>query len=332
MIRSILAPTDRSASANGAVALAADLAGHYGARLILLHIGFRDGEAPRDLRDRATQAFDRAKAAGQPIAEHPEWSPHHQMLAFMGRMILSEARAHAERLGARDVEEVLDFGDDAERILHHARHRGVDLIVMGTRGQSELEGLLLGSVSNKVQHLAPCTTILVRQPEGSRLTAYHTMVVATDGSAPARKACQLAGDLARKADAKLVFLHVPLKGASPEQLAAVVDPGELSARAQDDLRLGGLPLPIVTDETLAEIGQLILAQAKAAAEASGVVAVETILAEGDPARATLDLARDRRADLILMGSRGVGMIEGLLLGSASNKVTHLATCPVVVVR
>ena len=332
MIRSILVPTDHSASANGAVALAGDLAGHYAARLTILHVGFRDGEAPSDLRDQARQAFDKAKAAGQPVSKHPEWSPYHQMLEFMGRMILSDARALAERHGAREVAELLDFGDDAERILHHAHHLGVDMIVMGTRGQSELQGLLLGSVSHKVQQLAPCNTILVRQPEGSRFADYQTILVATDGSEAARKACQLAADLANKAHATLVFAHVPLKGASPEQIAAAVDTGALSARAQEDLRHGGLPIPIVTDETLAEVGQLILAQARAMAEAAGVAQIQTVVAEGDPARATLELARDRRADLIVMGSRGIGMVEGLLLGSASNKVTHLATCPVVVVR
>ncbi len=332
MIRSILVPTDHSASANGAVALAGDLAGLYGARLTILHVGFRDGEAPRELRDQAELAFANAEAVGQPVSEHAEWSPHHQMLEVMGRMILTEARARAQRHGAHNIVEVLDFGDDAERILHHARRRNIDTIVMGTRGQNQLQGLLLGSVSSKVQHLAPCTTVLVRQPEGSRLRDYRTILVATDGSEHALKASRFAGRMAHKADASLVFVHVPLKGASPEQIAAIVDIQDLSARAREDLHHGSLPIPIVSDTTLEEVGRAILARARAAAEAEGVGRVETILGSGDPARVILEFARARQVDLIVMGSRGVGVVEGLLLGSASNKVSHLAECPVVAVR
>lgn len=332
MIRRILVPTDHSPSANGAVALAADVAGQYDARLTILHVGFRGGEAPAALMRAAEQAFAQAKAGGEPVSEHPEWSPHHQMLEVVGQSVLAEARALAERHGAHEIETVLDFGDDAERILHHARSRAIDMIVMGTRGHSELQGLLLGSVSNKIQHLAPCTTVLVRQPADARVADDHTILAATDGSEHARKACQLAADMAVKAGARLIFLHLPLKDATPEQIETLVDTKTLSARARDDLRLGSLPLPIIAATTLEEVGRAILAKARAAAEAKGVAEVETIFEAGDPAHVILELAKARRVDLIVMGSRGVGMIEGMLLGSASNKVGHLAQCPVVAVR
>ena len=56
----------------------------------------------------------------------------------------------------------LEIGDAAKCIIDYANKHGIDVIVMGTRGFGELQGLLLGSVSMKVQSLAPCTCICVR--------------------------------------------------------------------------------------------------------------------------------------------------------------------------
>ena len=51
-----------------------------------------------------------------------------------------------------------------------------------------------------------------------------------------------------------------------------------------------------------------------------------------PARAILEYARDLDATLIVLGSRGLGALGGLLLGSGAHKILQLASCPVLVVR
>ncbi len=56
----------------------------------------------------------------------------------------------------------VEDGDPAERILRHAETDKVNLIVMGSRGIGSLRGLLMGSVSQKVSQLAPCSCITVR--------------------------------------------------------------------------------------------------------------------------------------------------------------------------
>jgi nucleotide-binding universal stress UspA family protein len=57
------------------------------------------------------------------------------------------------------------------------------------------------------------------------------------------------------------------------------------------------------------------------------------VAVGDPpAKLILDEAASFQADLIVMGSRGLSDWSGLLLGSVTHKVMHLATCPVLVAR
>lgn len=62
------------------------------------------------------------------------------------------------------------------------------------------------------------------------------------------------------------------------------------------------------------------------------VAIETVLAWGNPADVIVEKAREIKFHLIVMGSRGLGAISGLLLGSVSDRVIKLAPCPVLIVR
>jgi len=57
---------------------------------------------------------------------------------------------------------VLTYGDAAEEIVAAAEKVKADLIVIGTRGLSDLEGLVMGSVSHKVIHLAHCPCVTVK--------------------------------------------------------------------------------------------------------------------------------------------------------------------------
>jgi nucleotide-binding universal stress UspA family protein len=59
---------------------------------------------------------------------------------------------------------------------------------------------------------------------------------------------------------------------------------------------------------------------------------ETLLEQGDPAQKILDISKREKYDLILMGRRQTGIIREFLMGSVSYKVTHHATCPVLIVE
>lgn len=56
------------------------------------------------------------------------------------------------------------------------------------------------------------------------------------------------------------------------------------------------------------------------------------LPEGPEAESILRAAEKSKADLIVMGTRGLGALKGLLVGSVSRKVIHYASCPVMVVH
>jgi len=60
--------------------------------------------------------------------------------------------------------------------------------------------------------------------------------------------------------------------------------------------------------------------------------IHTEIIEGDSAEAIIDVATTRGSNVIVMGSRGLGRLAGLLLGSTSQKVVAHAPCPVLIVR
>lgn len=94
---------------------------------------------------------------------------------------------------------------------------------------------------------------------------------------------------------------------------------------------GGFATPDtrVLDELADETGEMLARVVEEAADAASDVVVETIVREGQPATMLLDEAAD--ADLLVIGSRGLGGFRGLLLGSVGQQCAHHASCPVVIV-
>ena len=80
------------------------------------------------------------------------------------------------------------------------------------------------------------------------------------------------------------------------------------------------------------IGRGIISNAEQEARSKQVKSVRNILADGDPASMILEVADKEQPDLLVMGSRGLGGIQRLLIGSVSHKVCNSAGCTVIVVR
>jgi nucleotide-binding universal stress UspA family protein len=80
-----------------------------------------------------------------------------------------------------------------------------------------------------------------------------------------------------------------------------------------------------------EAGQVILNEARERLGDASLKVNEELL-EGPPAEAIMKVAEARDADLIVMGTRGLGSLRGLLLGSVSSKVVQHASCAVMLAR
>jgi nucleotide-binding universal stress UspA family protein len=138
-----------------------------------------------------------------------------------------------------------------------------------------------------------------------------------DGSENARKAAVAGGNIAAKFDAGLVLLTVTRPYQATPQLQQYLQAENLMGEPK---------------YVLDEMTKSILAEARKKAEEAGIKKIKTEVVEGKPARSIVAYAADNDIDLIVMGSRGVGEVEALLLGSVSHKVSSLAPCSVVIAR
>jgi len=141
-----------------------------------------------------------------------------------------------------------------------------------------------------------------------RQTAMKTFLVGVDGSPESKAAAELAARLARPQGAKLllVFCVPRLAGAEP-----------------------GVIRPNLEIET--RFGKQILRELTARCAAFGVP-IETLVVEGSPAATLAKAASELNADLVVVGHRGRGAVQRLLLGSVADRLTQISPKPLLVVR
>lgn len=171
------------------------------------------------------------------------------------------------------------------------------------------------------------------------------VLVATDGSDMSRKAVKKAARIAAAFKARLTVLHVLLHGDRAEEASRLAEAEHLVRDVSRSVTTDFGNVPATMQDLLARthdteeaarvvsaLGDAIVEQAAGRARELGVPDVTTRVVPGDYAKGILETAEAVGADLIVMGSRGLGGLKGLLLGSVSNKVTQHAACSVMAVR
>jgi len=144
---------------------------------------------------------------------------------------------------------------------------------------------------------------------------FTRIVVGTDGSETAGEAVRQAVDLAKLTGAELSIVSA----FSPVSDRRVKD-------TQDEA-----PADVRYEIGPREDVNLVLDAAAAAARKEGIE-VQTHPVEGEPAEAILTVAEDTKADLIVVGNKGMTGARRFLLGSVPNNVSHHAPCSVIIVR
>jgi nucleotide-binding universal stress UspA family protein len=94
--------------------------------------------------------------------ERVEEPPERVFQRKFGQGTITAAEREARNKGLKEVQSEVVQGDPAEEIINFAREKGVDMIMIGSRGLGQIKGMFLGSVSSKVCHVADCTCVTVK--------------------------------------------------------------------------------------------------------------------------------------------------------------------------
>ncbi|MBI4282658.1 MAG: universal stress protein [Chloroflexi bacterium] len=143
------------------------------------------------------------------------------------------------------------------------------------------------------------------------------ILLAVDGSNFAQEAVDFAAELSRRmGDAQIILFYV----IEPPSLPLVAGPMEV-----------GVPVAWPQPEEQEQAARQVLGAANERLKAAGQTGIMRF-SRGRTADVICDIAAKESFDLIIMGSRGMGHLSGMLLGSVSDRVLHRSTVPVLVVR
>ena len=300
MFKKILICADGSACALAAARAGAAIARHYAADALVLNVFDHATIGPGEIGAWAI-------AIDQDVIERCARETKLEVEKSIKPIFAEPATPY------RSIQEI---GHPVEGILCVAEREKVDLIVIGSRGLRGMKELLLGSVSSAVMHHAPCPVLVVRGDHVPRADGeFQEILLASDGSERAQNAAVVAVEMAQKFATSLTVLNIRVNLAS---IAIPEDEEELLGDVTEDRYARHM-----LDQVRQKVGGV--------AKAAGVYCTYVQTA-GHPCDAITRYARSTGADLIVIGSRGLGGFEQMLVGSVSNYVAHHAPCPVLVVH
>jgi nucleotide-binding universal stress UspA family protein len=223
---------------------------------------------------------------------------------------IEKARAKADAAGVA-CETHLVTSPPTPAIIDIAKSIEADLIVMGTRGLSGFQHVLLGSNAERTARLAPCP-VLTLKTDAAKVAKFARILAPVDFSTEGEAAVALAIDLARDHGGEVHLLHaydlpagvaMGYGGAIPQSVLDGIEAGVRASmeQASEPLKRAGIPC-------------------------------KTHLVMGSVSDAILDTAKAERADVIVMGTHGRRGFHHLLLGSVAERTLRLANCPVLTVR
>ena len=210
-----------------------------------------------------------------------------------GSLLRDVQRQHGDVPGLRTLARE---GEAADVLVSAAAEEGADLVVTGNRGMTGKR--ILGTVPDRVSHRSPCSVLVAHtrwawMPEGEEI---H--------------------------EARL-----------PERILIATDGSDTAAIA---VTAGAeLARTLGTETLLLHVGEPRHGRTvlqRAAQEIGDDLQLKTVTVEGDPPGRILEVAESARAELIVMGSRGMAGMRRVVLGGVPNRVVHQAPCSVLVVK
>lgn len=145
---------------------------------------------------------------------------------------------------------------------------------------------------------------------------YKSILVPVDGSEHSLQALRVALTLATGDQATVHVLHVPPWPQANDVIGAAA----------------GAPSMDISQDEILEAGRALLEKMLSELPDDQRERAVPLVALGNPADTILEAARNQRVDAIVMGSRGLGNLANMIMGSVSHKIMHAAECPTIIVR
>lgn len=216
---------------------------------------------------------------------------------------------------AIDWEPIVTTGPVANTISGLIASKGADLVIAATHGRSGLKRLILGSITERLIRTVTCPLLIVTAPEEGRdaetvqQAGFKNILVGCDFSADSGTALQYGFSLAQEYQSVLHLVHVIEPVAYREVL---LPPGLL-----DDVRTN------LDEHLTAQLEELAPEEARSWCE------VKTICLTGKPFEELTKYAALHSVDLVVLGVRGRGLVETMLLGATTDRVIRRSSCPVL---
>jgi nucleotide-binding universal stress UspA family protein len=296
-IKKILFPTDFSRCADQALEHAVFLAEKYDAEIHVLHT--------------VTLFNDQSSVVNEEFKETEEMIKKLEDIAEAQLNKVSDAHEDDDiniiKAQTRGI-------SAAPAILEYASENSIDLIVMGTNGRRGLGHFFLGSVAEEIVRMSECPVFTIREAKKpTPPKAKENILVPVDFSEHSQNALANAKEIAKSYQAKIHLLHIIEETIHPAY--------SLSGKSSIfDI------VPNIKEDCEKRLKKMI------SETAGDEVKTEINIVSGQAANEIINFARDNSMDLIVISTHGLTGLEHLLMGSTTEKVVRMASCPVFTVK
>ncbi|NJL11588.1 MAG: universal stress protein [Microscillaceae bacterium] len=190
-MKKILVPTDFSSHADRALRYAHAIAQKSGGEIVLLNVMLTP---------------DHTSIEAGPSGINISGTSESQYLSGVVQKVKANMEAKIARLGLENITYHITSGNISQAIVNHIESLNIDLVVMGTQGESNYDAFFVGSNAEKVVRLAPCPVITVRDNPDS--ITLKKIVLAGDFSRSKTLPLDYLKDLRTLFEAELYLVHV----------------------------------------------------------------------------------------------------------------------------
>jgi nucleotide-binding universal stress UspA family protein len=214
-----------------------------------------------------------------------------------------------------DSQALVTLGNTTEEISRLVVDFNADLVITATHGRSGLKRFFLGSVTERLMRTLPCPLLVLRgAEEGATVEPanfpFQRILVGCDFSADSDLAFENSLSMAQEFEAELHMVHVVEPSGYKDLFKMPAESGE---KFKQDL------YDMIKERLRAMVPE----------EAMNWLTLETHLLVGKPYAEIIRYAEINEIDLIVLGIRGHGMVEDILMGSTTDRVIRRAPCPVL---